>query len=310
LYLRGRHHWNERTKESLDRAVRFLEKAIEVDPDYALAYVGLADCYLVFGDQGSLPASEAFPKAKRLVSKALGLDDSIAEAHATLGGLMFHEWDWVGSERELKRAIELKPNYATAHHWYSLYLNVVDRQDEAMAQIKKAQEIDPLSPMIQVHIGLAYYHERRYDEAINQLRLVLETDSNFHLAHYYLGMVYALKSMFDEALVEIQKAKALSPSAFWLNGILAYSYAMSGRRKDAMKIVDELLERSRSEYVSPFIIAEAYVGLEEDKAFEWLERAYEMRDSGLTYLNGMQLFEGLHADARYAALLRNMGLEK
>jgi TolB-like protein/tetratricopeptide (TPR) repeat protein len=310
LYLKGRHYWNDRTKEGVNIAIEYLEKAIKVDPDFARAYLGLADCHLILGDQGILPSGEAFPKARALATRALELDDSLAEAHATLGSVMRAEWDWGDSERELKRALELNPSYASAHHWYGVHLNVVGRHDEAMAEMKRAHELDPLSPIIAMNIGTTYLWERRYDEALNQFKQILETDPNFLLGHYYLGMVYAVKSLFNEAVAEIQKAKALSPAALFVNDVLAYSYAASGRREDAMRVVDGLIERSRNEYVSPFRIAAAYVALDKEKAFEWLEKACEVRAGDLAYLTQHPILDPLATDPRYAVLLSKMGLEK
>ncbi len=309
LYLKGRYYWNQRTEESLSRAIGYFENAIEKDPAYARAYLGLADCYLILGDRGFLPGNEVFPKAKALAAKALELDDGIFEAHATLGSVLRHEWDWAGSEREHKLAIELSPSYATAHQWYGLYLTLVGRHEEALAEIRKAQELDPLSPIIKLNIASTYIYERRYDEAINQCKQVLETDPNFVPARFWLALAYALKSMFEEAIAEIQKAKALSSGAFWLNGVLAYVYAMSGRREDAMKVVDELLERSRKEYISPLLIAWAYIGLgDKDRVFEWLEKAYENRSGDLVYLKFFPVYDVLRSDPRYVTLLQKMGL--
>ncbi len=308
LYLKGRYYWNERTKESLNKALGYFENAIEKDPGYARAYLGLAECYLILGDI-HLSGNEAYPKAKALAAKALELDDSVAEAHATLASVLSNEWDWAGSEREFRLAIELSPSYATAHQWYGGYLNCVGRHKEGLAEIRKAQELDPLSPLMKSNIASTYLFERRYDEAINQYKQVLETDPNFFPARWPLALTYAFKSMFEEAMAEIQKAKALSPGDFSLNDVVAYVYAMSGRREDAMKVVDELLERSRNEYISPLLIALAYIGLgDKDRAFEWLEKAYEDRSGRLVYLKVNPAYDALRSDPRYVTLLRKMGL--
>ncbi len=309
LYLNGRYLWNQRTKESLNKALGYFENAIEKDPSYARAYLGLADCYLILGDHGYLPGNETFPKAKALAAKALELDDGIYEAHATLAFVLQYEWNWAGCEREFRLAIELSPSYASAHQWYGIYLNSVGRHKEALAEMRKAQELDPLSPIIKTNIAHPYFYERRYDEAINQYKRVLETDPNFLPARSGLAWAYAFKSMFEEAMAEIQKEKALSPGYFRLNGLLAYVYAMSGRREDAMKVVDELLERSKNEYVPPVSIALAYIGLaDKDRAFEWLGKAYELRAGGLISLKVGPYFDILRSDPRYVTFLQKMGL--
>jgi adenylate cyclase len=310
-YLRGRHLWNQRRREAVSKAVGYFERAIELDPSYGIAYVGLADCYAILGDQGALPSGEAFSKARGLATKALELDDSMAEAHATLGTILEHEWDWAGAERELKRAIELNPGYPTAHHWYAVLLMTMGRHSEAMAEIRRAHELDPLSPVIRNNIGWSYIKERRYDEALAVFREVLETDPEFRSAHNGIQSVYVAKSMFQVAITEAQRARGKWPEAYWfLADSLVYCLAMAGRRHEALKIVDELVERSKAEYVSPFRIASAYIGIDKGKVFKWLEKGYEVHDGLMMYLKGDLLFETLYSDPRYVAMLRRMGLEK
>ncbi|MDA4127530.1 MAG: tetratricopeptide repeat protein, partial [Thaumarchaeota archaeon] len=311
LYLRGRHLWNQRRREAVSKALGYFEKATKIDPGYALAYVGLADCYVILGDQGALPSSEAFPKARGLATKALELDDSMAEAHATLGTILEHEWDWVGAERELMRAIELNPGYPSAHQWYGVLLSNLGRYGESMSEMKKADELDPLSPVMRNNIAWSYFNERRYDEALAVFREVLDTYPDFRSAQNGIQSIYVAKSMFQEAVEEAQRARAKWPEAYWfLADNLAYCLAMAGRREEALRVVEDLVERSKAEYVSPFRIASAYIGIEKDKAFEWLEKGYEVHDGAMMYLKQDQLFRTLHSDPRYVGILRRMGLEK
>jgi tetratricopeptide (TPR) repeat protein len=246
LYMKGRYLWNRRTGETLQRAAEYFQQAIDKDPSYALAWAGLADCYAVYGFYGVLPPKEANPKAKEAAIRALALDDTLAEAHATLAFVKTsYDWDWPSAEREFKRAIELNPNYATAHQWYSNLLDGTGRVDEAIAEAKRAQEADPVSPIISTATGQALYFARRHDQAIEPLRKALEMDPSFWLAHRLLAMVYEQSGRYEEAIAEGQKALSLTEGAPSGLAVLGHAYAAAGRRADAQKVVTELKDLSK-----------------------------------------------------------------
>jgi len=312
-YLKGRYYWNKRTDKQVKRGLEYFNQAIEQDPCYALAYAGLADSYIILGSFGiaALAPREAFPKAKEAAVKALELDDTLAEAHASLADALGHyDWDWLNSEREFRRAIELKPTYATAHHWYAFtYLTAMGRLDDAIAEEQRAQELEPLSLIINTNLGTLLYLARQYDEAINQYRKALEIDSNFIIAYWMLGLAYEQKSMFDESIAEFQKAVALSGGSALPMALLGHAYAMAEQKGEALKVLDELNELSKRVYVSSYRIAAIYACLEETKqAFEWLRRAYEERDVWLTWLRVDPVFDDLRSDPRFQELLRLVGL--
>ncbi len=311
FYLKGRYLWNRRTAQTLQRAAEYFQQAIEKDPAYALAWAGLADCYGVYSFYGVLSPKEAMPRAKEAVRKALELDDTLAEAHVSAAyAKRSFDWDWSGAEREFKRGIELNPNYATAHHWYGTTLCAMGRLDEAMVELKRAQESDPLSLIINAEVGRWFYWSRRYDQAIDQLRKTLdEMDPNFGVAHWYLGMAYEQKARYEEALAELQKWSGLSGGDPAAIGALGHIYAVSGKRGEAQKALVKLKELSKSRYVSPYDVAVIYIGLgEKDQALEWLEKAYEDYSAWLLWLNVDPRFDTLHADQRYHDLLCRMGL--
>jgi len=310
LYLKGRYYWNRRTEESLKRAVEYFQQAIDKDPAYALAYAGLADCYAVYNSyQVELPR-ESGPKAKAAAEKALEIDNTLAEAHASLGmTLMGYAWDWAGAEREFQRAIELDPNYATAHHWYAILLSATGRSEQAIVSLKRAQELDPLSLIISADVGLQLHFARRYDEAIEQVRKALEMDPNFAAGHRPLGMAYEQKAMYQEAIAEFQKALAVSRGNPFALGSLGHAYAVSGNREQARQTLSDLRELSKRRYVSPFDSAVIYAGLgDKERALEWLEKAFDDRSLEMIFLKVDPRFDSLHADPRFAGLLRRMGL--
>src|SRR5713226_5381496 len=262
LYLKGRYLWNRRTGETLKRAAEYFQQAIDKDPGYALAWAGLADCYAVYSFYDVLPPREAAPKAKEAASKALELDDTLAEPHAALGYVKTHyEWDWAGAEREFKRAIELNPNYATAHFWYGNCLEATGRLDEAIAEANRAQEADPLSLAISSAAGRKLYFARRYDQAIEHLRKTLEMDPRFSRTHWFLAMAYEQVARQDEAIAECQKALSLSGREPAVLGVLGHAYAVSGKRAEAQKVLAELKDLSNRRYVAPFDIVLIYAGL-------------------------------------------------
>jgi tetratricopeptide (TPR) repeat protein len=268
----------------------------------------LADCYSFLPTLASVPPKEAYPKAKEAALKALEIDDTLAEAHASLAyAKANHDWDWSGGEREFQRAIALNQDYAMAHLWYGWTLVNTGRIEESIAEVKRALELDPLSLEINWFLGVAYYFARQYDQAIEQLRKTLELDANFYLPHIFLGWAYVQKSMYKEGITELEKAVAISPSNISL-ACLGYGYAAAGRRPEAQKVVDQLDELSKQRYVPPFHRAIICVGLgEKDKAFEWLEKAYE--DRFIIAIKVNPIFDPLRSDPRFADLLRRMNLQ-
>jgi len=312
LYLKGRFYWNKRTETDLKRGIEYFRQAIDLDPNYALAYAGIADCYSLLGWDlfGALPPREALPIAKAAARKALEIDDSLAEAHSSLAWTkLAFDWDWSSAESEFKRAIELNPGYAVTHHWYAECLAGMGRHAEALAEIKQAQELDPLSLIISSVAGWILYFDRQDDQAIAQFRKTLELDPNFWVAHWTLGRAYEQKAMFAEAVAEIQKAIDLSEGSPLSLAALGHTYAVSGSQAEAQKVLDKLKESSKQRYISPYSIAAIHAGLgEKDQVFMWLEKAYEERSGWLIWLRAEPISDPLRSDPRFQDLLRRIGL--
>ena len=312
-YLRGRYCWNKRTEEGLKKSIEYFRQAIEMEPTYALAYAGLADAYTVLGSFGisALAPCEAFPRAKEAAARALEIDETLAEAHASLANsLAYYDWDWAEAHREFARAFELKPGCTTAHHWYGLiYLTSMGRLDEAFAEIKRAHELEPLSLSINTDFGFLPYLMRRYDQAIDAYRKALELDQNFVYTHWKLGLAYEQKAMYEEAIAEFQKAIALSGGSAQAVVLLGHAYAVSGRQQEALQVLDELRELSKRRYVSSYRVAAIHLGLgETERAFAWLERAVEERDAWLVWLKVDPVLDALRPDPRFTDLVRRVGL--
>jgi TolB-like protein/Flp pilus assembly protein TadD len=310
-YLRGRYYWNLRTAEGVNRGIDYFRRAIAKDPYYALAYAGLADSYLVLAGYRVVSPNEVLPLAKAAASKALELDDSLAEAHAPLGALHIeYDLDPQGAEKEFRRAIELNPNYATAHHWYGEeVLAATGRFAEALAELKRAEELDPLSRAIGTTHGYVLYLLRENDAAIVQLHTTLEVDANFAVAHMYLGRVYAQKKMFASAIEEFQKAVDLSGSEPYYRAWLAYGYAVSGHTEQARRVLSNLQRLAKSRYVPPYDVAAIWMGLgEKERALKWLELAYEDHAAYIPAINVEPVFEGLRSEARFQKLVRRLNL--
>jgi TolB-like protein/Flp pilus assembly protein TadD len=312
-YLKGRYCWNKRTEEGLRKSLEYFRQAIEMEPTYTLAYAGLADAYTVLGSFGisALAPREAFPRAREAAARAMEIDATLAEAHAALANsLAYYYWDWAEARREFMRAFELKPGCTTAHHWYGLiYLTSMGRLDEAFAEIKRAHELEPLSLSINTDFGFLPYLMRQYDRAIEEYRKALELDQSFVYTHWKLGLAYEQKAMYDEAIAEFQKAIALSGGSAQALVLLGHAYAVSGRRTEALKVLDELNELSKRRYVSSYRVAAIHLGLgETERAFEWLERAVEERDAWLVWLKVDPVLDALRADPRFADLVRRVGL--
>jgi TolB-like protein/Tfp pilus assembly protein PilF len=309
LYLKGRYHWNKRTEEGVKKGLEYFQLAIAKDPGYALAYAGLADSYNMLGVYVG-PPKEAFPRAKAAATKALQIDDTLSEAHTSLAVIKLHyEWVWLEAEQGFKRAIELNPTYAGAHDWYAELLEAIGRTEDALAEVKRARELDPLSLIINTDVGWHYYFQRRYDLALDRLSRALEIDPNFSPAHLFLGQVYVQLSRAEDANREFRKAVSASgASPRYLAG-LGYGYARSGNTREAQSVLVDLKELPKRGYVSSLDIAAIYVGLgENDQAFEWLQRAYEERSIFLIFLKVEPMFDPLRSDPRFQDLLRRMNL--
>jgi serine/threonine-protein kinase len=312
LYLKGRFYWNKRTGDAIKKAIEYFNQAIDKDPGYALAYVGLSDCYVV--PANPQPPIEKMPKARAAATRALELDESLAEAHSALARvLVVYDWDWAGGEREFKRALELNPHFAGVHQWYGGYLEMLGRREESLAERRQALELDPLSVSINFELGIAYYYARDYDRAIQQFQKTLELDPNFPLVHWALPAAYEQKGMYDQAIVGFKKGVALRGGTEWsfsMSG-LGHVYGVSGKKAEARAVLDELMQTSRQQYVPADSIALVYAGLgEKDQAFTWLEKAYEEHAFKMAWLKVDPQWDSLRSDPRFADLVRRVGLSQ
>jgi serine/threonine protein kinase/Tfp pilus assembly protein PilF len=311
LYLKGRYEWNKRTEASVTQASRYFAQAIETDPVYALAYAGLADSYLILGTWEFLPPRDAYPKAKEAAEKALQLDGSLAEAHTTLAWTHHvYDWDWGGAEKEFQWALELNPNYATAHQWHGTFLINEGHFSEAKMELARAEQLDPLSLIIVTEAGEPYYCGREYDEAIEHYRRALQLDENFWPAHFFFGIALEEKGDFAQAISELQTAVKLSGGSTDATAALAHAYAVSGKSNEALAIVSELKKLSASKFVSSFDFALIYSGLRDrTEAFKWLERSREERSLLDDHdIASEPRLDELRSDPRFADLLRRVGL--
>jgi TolB-like protein/DNA-binding winged helix-turn-helix (wHTH) protein/Flp pilus assembly protein TadD len=310
LYLKGRYFWNKRDQADFQKAIDYFQQAIAKDPTYAAAYAGLADSYALSGGFNLIPVELAMPSAKAAAEKALELDGNLAEAHASLGLIApFNNWNWADAERHYERAIELNPNYATAHHWYAEgYLMPVGRADEAIAEIRKAQQLDPLSAVIATDLGKELYFVRRYDEALVELRRAIELDPNFVGAHNWISDTLLEKRMYNDAVAELEKTKPFREERVYIRQT-AYLYARIGRRAEARAALRRSLELSKDKQVSSGAVALTYAALgDKNESFQWLEKAYTERSSFMTSLKYWSVFDPLRGDPRFADLLRRVGL--
>jgi TolB-like protein/DNA-binding winged helix-turn-helix (wHTH) protein/Tfp pilus assembly protein PilF len=307
-YLKGRYFWNKRTADGFKVALAYFNQAIEQDPKYAQAYSGLADTYVLLGDweYGVMAPKEAYPKAKAAATKALELDNTLSDAHTSLASLGMFDWDWQSAGKEFQRAIELNPGYATAHQWYAWHLNLLGRQREAIAEIRKAESLDPLSLIISADTADILFVARRYDESIQQSRKTLEMDPNFAIAHFELSQAYLQKRMYSEAIAELQRAIELSGGSTTFTSNLAYAYAVSERRNEAVKILNDLTSRSNgSSDAAEIALIHAGLG-EKDQAMAWLEKAFSER-----FIPSILLrpgFDPLRSDPRFQNLVHRIGL--
>jgi serine/threonine protein kinase/tetratricopeptide (TPR) repeat protein len=308
LYLKGRYYWNKRTGESIGKSIQFFQSAIEKDPNYAPAYAGLADSFHLIAFYGAGPPKEFMPKAREAATRALQIDEKMAEAHTLLADYRYlFDWDWPGAEREFRRAIELNPNYPTARQWYANYLSLSGRSPEALREIQIAQKLDPLNLVINTDVGTTYYYAGQNERAMGEQRKTLELDPDFPLAHVYLGFAYLRKDLPEDAIREFEAAGRLSPDEPDPIALRGYASGLVGRRTEAEKALAELGLLSKRRYVSAFPVAWIYLGLgNKDRAFEWLEKAYQERASRLVYLKAERAFDPLRSDPRFVDLLRRL----
>jgi adenylate cyclase len=307
LYLKGRFFWNKRSGADLRKAIDYFERAIAKDPNYALAYVGLADSHLLLSSYASVSPRESLPPARAALKKALSLDDSLAEAHASSGLLATLELDLQRAIDELQRAIKLKPNYATAHHWLSLGFTTLGQFDPAILEAKRAVELDPLSLIINADYGWVYFNGHRYDEAEAQVRKTLEIDPNFFLAHYYLGAVLQFKGHVAQAVPKFQKAFDLNGDPY-SRAMLGQAYARNGQPGEARKVLASLNEEAKSKYVAPYALALVDTALgHKERAIEELERAYQQGDTNYLFvIKTDPLLDDLRGDPRFEALVQKI----
>jgi TolB-like protein/Tfp pilus assembly protein PilF len=309
LYLRGKFYWNKRTGESLKQAADFYRQAIEKDPNYALAYSGLAETYVLFSSYDVASATNSMPQAKAAALRALEIDDSLAEAHTALGFYLSNfEWDRDGSEKEYRSAIELKPNYATAHHWFGADLANVKRFDDGFVELRSAEELDPLSPIIGTNLGDTLVFARRYDEAVAQYKRTLVHNPNFAYAHRALGRAYGSKGMFQEAIAETRMALELNKTSS-TKGYLGLWLARSGKRDEALALLLDLKQEATRDYVQGDTLALIYIGLgDKAEAMNWLEKHMLSRaETANTYAVAPEL-EDLHSEPRFKEMLKRMNL--
>jgi len=309
LYLKGRNAWNKRTGDDLQQAIEFFNQAIAIDPNYGDAYAGLADCYNMLVVYGRLQPKEGFPKAKEAATRALEIDENSAEAHTSMAFIKFR-WDWnrAATDREFQEAIKLKPTYAPAHQWYSSYLVAVERFDEAIAEAKRTEELEPLSFVASSHLGWIYYLSGQNDKAIEQCKKILELDPSSFPARRYLGLAYEAKGMYPEAIAEFETGVKLSGSPLML-ALLGHAYAVSGQTAKAKQVLNDLQQLQGQRYVSPYTVAAIHAGLgDQEQAFKWLETAVEERDIWLMNLKVDPVFAKLRSHRQFIDILARIRL--
>jgi len=309
FYLKGRYHWARRAIGDLKKGIEYFQQAIAEDPNFSLAHAGIADCLVLLGLFGAADSRTIMPQAKAAAMKAIELDESHGEAYASLGQIkLIYDRDWRAAEADFQQAVRLSPTYPTAHQWYGEYLASMGVFDEGLTKLKKARDLDPLSLIINTNLGLNLYFARQYDPALEQLERALELEPNFFRAHLHLGMCYERKRMYAEAVAEFDKARSISENSWTLAG-LGQCHASFGAREEAERLLDQLLELSRHQFVSCATIAAVYAGFDDgaDQTIEWLEKAYEERSGLLIWLKVWPIFDHLRSNARFVRLLRRIG---
>ncbi|HKR02182.1 MAG TPA: winged helix-turn-helix domain-containing protein [Pyrinomonadaceae bacterium] len=309
-YLQGRYFWNKRSTAGFRKGIEYFQRAIEVDPNYALAYAGLADCYIRLNEYGVPMAQEAVPRGRAAVMTALKIDDALAEAHATLAFIKFrHDWDFAGADQEFKRSLQLDDNYSEAHQWYAFYLLAVGRSGEADAEMKRAQALDPLSLSFNSNLALYLFFKHEFDQSVQQSRKTLDMEPNYAVARVILGLGYEEQGLGKEAVDELTKAQELSPNDAATNAALGHALAKVGRAQDARRLLLDLEERAKKGYVPPYSIAVLEAGLnDEARALEWLERAFHDRSLRPVWLKFDPRLDGLRRSGKLTDLVRRVGL--
>jgi TolB-like protein/Flp pilus assembly protein TadD len=311
LYLKGRYFWNKRSEEGLKKAIEYFNNATERDNRYALAFAGLADCYTVLSMYGVLPPNKTYPVSKAAAMRALEIDNRMAEAHASLAFVMYrYDWDWQAAGREFRHSIELNPNYAPAYQWYASYLSALGQSEDALKQIIRARELDPLSLIINRDVGMILYWARQYDQAIEELSKTLQMERSFGPAYAFLGLAYARKGMPEQAIAVLEEGLQIFQHEPFFMAQLGHALALAGQKDGAQDIFGRLVELSKRRYVSPSYLAIVCDALgEKDQVFEWLERAYEQRDDRLVFIKVDPLSDNIRLDPRFPDLLRRLGLQ-
>jgi tetratricopeptide (TPR) repeat protein len=308
--LKGRYFWNKRTEDGFRKAIEFFNQAIAKDPNYAQAYAGLADAYLLLGGYGLTPQSNAMPQAKAAAQKALALDDQLAEAYTSLGLISLeYEWNWEEEQKDLKRAIELDPNYSVAHEYYGDgYLSLVGKTDQALSELRKAHELDPLSPIIATDLAKRLCQNQNDGEGMALFQKILEINPDFVQAHYELSLIYENRGRYPEAIAELKKINSWDNLAN-VEAQLGLVYAREGKRLEALEIVEKLRTRTTRQYVEPAYFVRIYAVLgEKDLAFAWLQKAYEQHSPAMLSLRQDPAFDPLRSDPRFQYLVRRVGL--
>jgi TolB-like protein/Flp pilus assembly protein TadD len=311
LYLKGLHFRNEGTERGIRRAIKYFDEAMQKDSRFALAYAALADCYFRLADDGILPAKEGYPKAEKLASRALQLDEAIPEAHATLGAVLEdYYWDFRGAEREFTRALGLSPSYGRVCKSYGVHLALMGKLDQAVVEIRRAQALNPIAMDLNECASVVFDYANQYEDSLQACRTMLRIDEEYFPAYLHLSDAQAHKALFDEALLALKKALKISNGELYVKGRIAHLHAISGNQAEARKILADLEDASKRKHLSPITFARIYCGLgEKDKALNWLERAYEERDGGVIFLKGSWVWESLRSSKRFKRLLKKIGFE-
>ncbi|MFN0159257.1 MAG: protein kinase domain-containing protein [Bacteroidota bacterium] len=311
LYLQGRYYWNKRRALEIQKAIECFNQALALDASYALAYVGLADCYALLEQYAGMPGKETYPKAVAAATRALEIDNTLAEAHTTLAFASFAMWNWDKGEEEFKLSISLNPNYPTTYHWYSILLQSLSRHEEALRTIKRAQELDPLSPVIGINVGLAYYMEGQYERALQEMDAVLAIDSLFGPAYSRKSQVNAKLGRLNEAFAMASKAVEVSGRSSEAVSFLGYCYGLLGKRDEALKIAKELEERYAIKTSTGYYVARVYVGLDDrESIFKWLNLDMENHAGTMIWLNQDRELEPYRSDPRFIDILEKIGMKK